>query len=212
MTEFKLPPTFDSPTLVLVEGSDDEALVGALVKHHGLPGFQLLNMKGKDDWTNKIRAISADSSFRANVLALGLVRDADQDPAAAWQSCSGAIRTAGLVAGLRPGEFGTGRPRTCVVIIPGADRKGAIEELCIDSFPPKAMTCVYSYFECLDGGQPSDRKSKAYVQAYLAGIIPLQRNLQVAASAMKLDLGHHAFDDLRAFLKALNAASTSGAP
>jgi uncharacterized protein DUF3226 len=210
VTEFEVPESFNQPRLVLVEGSDDEALISGLVGHLGLSGFQCRNMKGKDAWPDKLRAIAADPTFRSNVLALGLVRDADQNPTGTWQSCKSAIEGAQMVAGSAPGVLGTGSPATCVAILPHYNNKGAIEELCLESFPPELVACVDSYFACVDTGQERQtRSNKAYVQAYLAGQIPLRRNLQIAAASGSFNFDHPAFSELSKFLVDIHSVQAS---
>jgi hypothetical protein len=186
---------FTQERLVLVEGSDDQALIGALVEHEGLEGFQIHNMGGKSGWTARLRAIVLDEGFKEKVRALGLVRDADNDAAACWQSCKAALEAADLVAAAQAGELALGDPATCVAIVPSANGLGAIEEVCLASFPADRMACVGSYFECIDSDdEPAQRASKALVQVYLASLDPLARSLTIAARRRQLDVAHEAFD------------------
>jgi hypothetical protein len=199
---------FAQERLVLVEGSDDQAVMAAIVEHEGLEGFQIHNMGGKSGWTTRLRAIVVDEGFKENVRALGLVRDADKDAVACWQSCKAALDAADLVSASQAGEVAPGDPATCVAIVPSANGLGAIEELCLASFPADRMACVGSYFECVDNGGPAERGSKALVQVYLASLDPLARSLTIAARERLLDVEHEAFDELRAFLHDLHDASS----
>jgi hypothetical protein len=200
---------FTQERLVLVEGSDDQAVIAALVEHEGLEGFQIHNMGGKSGWTTRLQAIVVDEGFKDNVRALGLMRDADNDAAACWQSCKAALEAADLVAPAQAGEVAPGDPATCVAIVPSAAGLGAIEEVCLASFPADRMTCVGSYFGCLDGDEePAQRPSKALVQVYLASLDPLARSLTIAARKRQLNVAHEAFDSLRSFLFGLHGASS----
>jgi hypothetical protein len=200
---------FTQECLVLVEGSDDQAVIAALVEHEGLEGFQIHNMGGKSSWTTRVRAIVVDPGFKDNVRALGLVRDADNDATASWQSCKAALEAADLVAPAQVGEVAPGEPATCVAIVPSADGIGAIEEVCLASLPADRMACIGSYFECIDGDDgPAWRASKALVQAYLASLDPLARSLTIAARKRQLDVAHVAFDELRSFLYGLHGPSS----
>lgn len=203
-----VPPTsFTKPYLVLVEGADDQAVVAALVEYESLDDFQIHDMKGKTKWSDKLRAIVSDVEFGRNVRALGLIRDADASPAGAWRSCKAAIESAGLVTPARPMQFGAGSPVTGISIVPSYGVSGAIEEVCLASFPADRVNCVRSYFECLDKNRHgSARESKAYVQAYLASAIPPRRDLQIAAKSGILDLSNASFDELRTFLRNLRGA------
>jgi hypothetical protein len=203
------PVRFDRPFLVLVEGVDDQAVVAVLVKKMELDGFQIHDMGGNGDWPSKLRAITLDESFSVNVRALGLVRDADQNPTGTWTSCTSAINQSGLTAPERTGELGTGSPATCVTIVPSPSRAGAIEDLCLDSFSQNRMECVNSYFTCLDKSRSNGarRPKKSHVQAYLAGLIPPVRDIRIAAERDVIDFSHSAFDELKEFLRLLSSAS-----
>jgi hypothetical protein len=201
---------FAHERLVLVEGSDDQAVIAKLVEHEGLEGFQIHNMGGNRGWTARLRAISVDEGFKDKVRALGLVRDADNDAAACWQSCKASLEAADLVAAAQAGEVAPGDPATCVAIVPSASGIGAIEEVCLASFPPDQMACVGSYFECIDSEhEPAQHPSKALVQVYLASLDPLPRSLTIAARKGQLDVAHEAFDELRSFLYGLYSANSS---
>jgi hypothetical protein len=201
---------FSRERLVLVEGSDDQAVLAAIVKHEGFDGFQIHNMGGKSSWTKRLRAVVIDEGFKENVRALGLVRDADNDATACWQSCKASLDAAGLVSPAQPGDMGSGDPATCVAIVPSASGVGAIEEVCLASFPVNQMACVSSYFECIGSDKgPANRASKALVQVYLASLDPMARSLAIAARERLLDVAHDAFDELRGFLRSLHSASSS---
>lgn len=195
--------SFDQPHVVLVEGSEDQALTGALIEHESLQGFHVHNMIGKDSWNGKLRAIVRVRGF-GKVVSLGLVRDADANGQSAWTSCRSALTAARLQLPSVPGQLQSGRPSIAVAIIPSLDSVGAIEELCMPSFRPERMVCVDNYFRCL-AGSPSP-SSKAVVQTYLAGLQPSRRDLTVASRHGALDLAHPTFNPLREFLYELSNA------
>lgn len=193
----------EQPRLVLVEGSDDQAVLAALIKHESLEGFHIHNMIGKDKWSGKIRAICRTIGF-GKVVGLGLVRDADDNGQRAFDSCREALRAAGLAVPTDPESLAPGRPAVAIAIVPDMNTQGAIEDVCLPSFDPMNMSCVDSYFDCLSVG--ADRAAKATVQAYLAGLQPRCKDLNVAAREGSLNLDHSAFDSLREFLMELNSA------
>jgi len=189
--------------LVLVEGSEDQALIVALIRHESLQDFHVHNMIGKDGWNGKLRAICRVRGF-GKVVSLGLVRDADSNGRAAWDSCRSALVAARLPLPSAPGQLQPGRPSVAIAIIPGIDSVGAIEELCLPSFQQDRLACVDSYFRCLTDA--SGVSSKAIVQTYLAGLRPACRDLTIAARHHAIDLAHPAFDPLKTFLYEMSNA------
>jgi hypothetical protein len=189
--------------LVLVEGNTDQAIVAAMIDHESLDGFQVHNMYGKPKWGAKIKAICRVSGF-GRVASLGLLRDADANGGAEFDSCVSALATAGLPRPSTTGELTAGRPAVAIEIVPSIDRTGAVEELCLPSFNPRRLECVHAYFQCLRGVK-AEYAVKAQVQAYLAGMEPHCTDLKVAVDRGVLDLSHEAFAGLRSFLQELHS-------
>lgn len=91
--------TFDGPLLVLTEGEDDAVVLLAVGEAHGVNDIQAHAMGGKDTgWGAKIKFITLHPTFRSNARAIALLRDADRDPAAAFESCKTALASAGLAS------------------------------------------------------------------------------------------------------------------
>jgi hypothetical protein len=192
--------TLEQPHLVLVEGSDDQAIVVAMVNHESLDGFHVHNMIGKDNWHGKIKAICNVIGF-PKVTSLGLLRDADANGQSQFQSCVSALNAAGLPTPTGTGQLAAGPPAAAIEIVPSIDSSGALEELCLPSFDVGMRDCVDRYFECLENAEYAP---KAYVQACLAGLRPHRKDLKVAALSGALDLTHETFDGLRGFLRGLH--------
>src|SRR5258708_2025456 len=197
---------FDRPHLVLVEGADDQAIISELITMEGLDDFQVHDMNGKDRWQYRIGLIGKQRDFRNNVITLGLVRDADDRPDGAWDSCRFALKNAGLPVPTGPIVTASGHPVTAILIIPSRNEHGAIEQLCLASFDQTRLQCVNSYFDCLE--RPSSqatRSGKGLVQVYLGGLKNPPRDIPLAAATGSLDLSHTVFDDVRQFLRNLAA-------
>jgi hypothetical protein len=193
----------DSPRLVLVEGSDDQAIIAALIRQESLDGFHVHNMVGKDKWSGRLLAICRVAGF-GKVLGLGLVRDADDDAQGTLASCKTTLARARLPVPDMAGQLAEGRPSVAVAIVPTSDGIGAIEEVCLPSFDEGRMACVDNYFACL--ATTGQIRTKARVQVYLAGESPQCRDLKVAANSGVLNLAHGTFDGLREFLHELRSA------
>jgi hypothetical protein len=211
-SRFQLNPTssitFDLPYVVLVEGVDDQAIVSKLIEMMNLSNFHVVDVNGKSGWSRKVGLIAKDPNFVSNVMAFGVVRDADENPAAALNSCKTAFMRAGLPTPGRPLEVATGRPSTAILIAPSANTAGAIEELCLASFDQQRADCVDSYFECItQKGFPVSPTSKGKVQVYLGGLQPPARDIVVATERGQIDLANSCFDDIRLFLTNLSGVS-----
>lgn len=208
-----VPPSPDNPSpilrferscLVLVEGIDDQFLIGKIAEREGIEDVQVHDMKGNTNWPDALRAIVTDASFKSNVASLGLVRDADSNPEGCWSSCKSAVEGAGLVTAARPVLISDAAPRVGIFVVPSATQTGALEELCLASFPANRLNCVDEYFECIGRNRHATApSSKAKVQVYLAGLGSERRTIAVAVQAGSIDLAHAAFADLRSFLNAL---------
>ncbi len=117
-----------------------------------------------------------------NVRTLGLIKDADDNPAAAWQSCAATVRNCGLHVPDRPAALAAGDIGVAIMIAPSMSGTGAIEDLCMTSFDEARMACVRGYFTCLGAGDYTRVQAKGHVQAYLAGLPGAPRNLAIAAN------------------------------
>jgi len=194
---------FEEPHLVLVEGGDDQALIAAMIRHEGLSNFRVHNMFGTSSWTARFGAIAKQLDFRTNVKSVGLLKDADNNPDGAWESCRAALINSGLPAPFEPSVLAGAEICTAIMIAPSRSELGAIEELCLRSFDAGRITCVDGYFACLAGHSPNLNQAKGYVQAYLAGLRSAPRDLAVACNRNLINMGHTAFDEVRTFVRAL---------
>lgn len=72
--------------LVVVEGKDEEFFFSALLEHLGLSGVQIVPIGGKSKLRENLKALVRLPGFRQKVTHVGIVRDADDDARAAFQS------------------------------------------------------------------------------------------------------------------------------
>lgn len=166
----KDPEPIEQPNILVVEGKEDERFFRALVKHMGLQKIQIISSDGKTKMRGKLGAIVKTSGFN-QVTSLGVVRDADSNPDAAFQSIRDALQAAGLPAPDRPLKAVGEKPRVAVLILPGEDLPGTLEDLCLKAVAQDpAISCVRQYFECLRRNKLPlpNNMSKAKIQAFLA--------------------------------------------
>ncbi len=158
-----------APHLLLVEGKDEELFFGALIKQLGLQNIQVMGIAGKTNLRPNLKALTLSPRF-PEVIPLGVVRDADDDPSAAFQSVHDALRAVDLPAPERPLVSAGESPRVTVMILPAENASGMLEDLCLKAVESdSAMTCVEQYFQCLQQQGPPlpSNISKARVQVFL---------------------------------------------
>jgi hypothetical protein len=95
-------------------------------------------MKGKDtDWSGIVGFALKDPTFSRNGTAIGLVRDADGDPAAAAGACRGILRANELPSPATTGVETGGGFRGGVYILPSPASEGTVEHLIWDAVDSK---------------------------------------------------------------------------
>lgn len=198
----------EEPYVLLVEGPGDEYFFRALARHMQLERVQVVLSSGKDDYWDKVKSVRDASGFGKVAESLGLVRDANNDARAAFQSACDALGAAGLPVPKRQGKAVEGEKRVAVVIVPGKNKRGRLEDLCLASAEEEpAMECVDSYFECLQkqGVSVPRIESKARVQVYLASKRETDKRLGIGAERGYWDWESPVFKGVKDFLRELCA-------
>lgn len=161
----------DREVQLLVEGRDEVNFFSALVDFHNIDPVQIQNLEGKDKLRKFLAALRRAPGFET-VRSLGVVRDADESPASAFQSVRDSLRNAGLPAPNRAGERSGEAPAVTVFILPGDNRPGMLETLLRESFAggPEDR-CVEEYLACV-GGLPGrvHRQAGQGPHSRLAGV------------------------------------------
>lgn len=111
-----MPIKIERPRLLVVEGKEDELFFEALVEHLSLRDFQIYSAGGKERLRNNLIALAKTPGF-SEVVSLGVVRDADENPNAAFQSVRDALKAAGLPTPKRPSQHVGEKPRVAVLIL-----------------------------------------------------------------------------------------------
>lgn len=203
------PKQITQPKLLVVEGKEDELFFDALIKHLKLNDIQILAIGGKQELRKHLGAMVKTTGFN-NVVSLGVVRDADDDPQAAFQSVQDALRAANLPVPAQPllgveGLLPRGQNLKVVgMIVPAINRPGMLEDICLDAaVQDPAMSCVDGFFQCLmTKGIPLPRNMpKAKIQAFLASRPEPGKRLGEAAQAGYFSWQHQAFKDVTDFVR-----------
>jgi len=195
------------PHVLVVEGREEELFFGAFSKHLGLKDLQVLPIGGKEQLRRNLRALTLSPRF-AEVVSLGVVRDANANPGAAFQSVRDALQAVNLPAPERPLVPAGDSPRVTVMILPGESTPGMLEDLCLRAVAPDlAMLCVEQYLQCLQqqGLSLPHNMSKAKVQAFLASRPEAGKRLGEAAQAGYWPWDDKAFAQVKKFLRQISS-------
>jgi hypothetical protein len=199
------PREITQPQLLIGEGQEEVRFFNAFLKYLDRQDVQVENYGGKDQLRTRLKALPTRPGF-SQVVTLGIVRDADNSPASAFQSVCDALRTTSLVVPERPAQMAGGSPRVGVLILPGGEMSGMLEDVCLDAVQTDfAMPCVDSYFQCLsekNRRQPNNR-AKARVHVWLASQVEPDLRLGEAAEKGYWPWDAPAFGALKAFLLGL---------
>ncbi len=201
----------NQPVLLMVEGKEDIRFFVALIKYMKLENIQVNEYEGKTKMRGVILALKKERMFLDNVIALGVVRDADNNAADTFQSVSSTLKKAGLqvpTASLKASpNLGTfGDPQVSVMIVPTDSTTGMLEDVCFASveLEKEIISCVDQYFSCLPQKLDSHVIPKAKLQVYLAAKKPELR-LGEAAEKGLWNWEHPVFDPMKDFLRQLSA-------
>ena len=152
-----------------------------------------------------LRGLIKDPDF-AKVGSLGIVRDADANPAAAFQSVRESLKACRLPSPKKPLDPAKGVPKVTVMIIPSLKQQGALEDLCLEAIAEDpALICVEQYFACLSQQKVDQTKSlsKAKVRVFLASREDPTLPLGISAQKGYWPIDSNAFSTVKSFLKFL---------
>ena len=210
------PMRIESERLLLVEGPDDRNRFEALIRHRfggAHSDVQVIDAGGASAFKPRIDAIRlAASQAGKNLRTLCIIRDADQDPGAAWQSVRDAVASSDLQPPDRHAAFSDASPSVGIFIMPDGASKGTLETLCRRSVAEKpAAYCVERYLTCLDehDATSSRNRDKSFAHAYLASRHDPVARVGEAAQQGVWNFDHPAFAALDRFLCSLSGTASS---
>jgi hypothetical protein len=194
--------------LLLVEGNTPMHFFEALLQHLGLDSeIEIRNYGGIRDLATYLATLIAIPTFQQFAKSVGVVRDAEDKPAAgARQSVENALAAASLTPQRNPSI------QTSIFILPDNTNPGMIETLCMEAVKTEAALasvyrCVEDFFSCLSRSQIAlpalPVLAKHHVQAYLAARPEAQLFPGLAAYRDYWPWANAAFQPLIGFLQAL---------
>lgn len=107
-----------------------------------LAEIQVVGIGGKTQIRPNLKALVKAPDF-SKIVSIGIIRDANADPKAAFQSVRDAIKAAGLSTPRQPMKPVAGPPRINVMLLPSTERPGELEDLCLEAVKNEpVMICV----------------------------------------------------------------------
>ncbi|NDJ76948.1 MAG: hypothetical protein GYB65_11890 [Chloroflexi bacterium] len=215
-------PPKDSPYQLIVEGPDDLFFFGEfqtqLLKAGLIPDRAYITELGGKDQTLELRKFLSGLIPRSKpVLGIGLIRDADHDPAATFTSVQSVLRQVdGLSVPTVIGKFKVDAARNLrvgVLIIP-PDRPGIRETVCLDALAEHPIgPCVDAFVDCVSEtgsipyfeNKPDYFKDKGRLLAYLAAQEHTDYRIGIALARGFIPWDHTAFDSFVRFFQGLTA-------
>lgn len=191
---------------VFCEGGDDKAVIKALAQSIGLSDLRVEPFLGKDRLREFLRQAKTRPEFsRELVQSIGIVRDADENGRAAFQSVRDALEANGFKTPDANGGFAQNGIKTGIMVIGPNNGNGILEDLCLHSVSDRPeFGCVDDYFKCVS--DKSDRKafsSKAKVRVWMASHTDFELYVGKAAEAGYWPWDSSVFDSLKQFLRQL---------
>lgn len=204
-----LPLKLQKSKLLLVEGRDEEEFFGGLLRHLEIDDIQVIPVGGNDQFGGRLQGLIKDPDF-ADIVSMGIARDADDDPKATLQSIGDALKQASLPVPERAMTKAkhNGSPDVIIMILPSADERGALEDICLAAAKEdSASMCVERYLTCLKernvAGPKQKWLNKARVRVFLSSKEEPTLSLGIAAQRGYWPFDHKAFDGVKKFLKSV---------
>jgi len=191
-------------TVLAVEGKDEVNFFGALLEYLEIAGSDIRDLGGKDKFKVKLPALVKMRGF-SDVEVLAVIRDADKDADAAFDSVRDVLAKEGLEPPARMNRFSDGNPVIGIFIMPGDSDHGMLEDLCLRTVKDHpAMKCVDIFVNCVaELDHPPKISAKAKAQAFLAAMPEIVNSVGVAARKRYWNFNSNELSDLITFVDTL---------
>ncbi len=196
-----MPEIISRSKLLLVEGKDEVSVFERLIDQLCINDIQTIDVGGKDQFQRRFPALMVRPGF-TQVEQIGLIRDADDSFADAFDSLCGVLMAAGYPTPSANGLFSSGKPAIGVFVLPNNQTNGVLEDLLVDSVDQTdAFNCVDSFSDCISELENRPKNlSKSKAQAYLAAMPDECRSVGVAAQKGYWNFDASCFEPLKSFL------------
>jgi hypothetical protein len=194
--------------VLVVEGRDMYRFFLALLRQLGIDQqIEVRNGGGLPGLHDYFQDLVLISGF-LSVVALGVVRDCEDDPAIAFQQVCSGLQRAGLAVPSAPLVVTPTPtlPQITVMLLPDSNTAGMLETLCWRALDSDVrVPCIDEYLKCIETatGQPIHGLDKSRIHAYIAAREEPWFLLGQAAHAGYFPWDAPAFDEVKRFVQGL---------
>lgn len=195
------PLEFTKGVAVFVEGRDEVNVLASMTKLLGRDDMAAFDVGGKEQFRLKFPPAIKAASFSA-VKSIGIIRDADDDENAAFNSVRKVLVDSKLVCPSASGEVVQCQNlRIGVLILPGTGRTGYLEDLFLDAQKQSPLlACVENFALCCESNEAKRFTTKQRAYSLLATFGATEPRLGRAFEAGHVTCDDPAYDVLRDFL------------
>ena len=205
------PQRITKEALLLVEGKDPRNFFDALSKHLSLSQrLEIINFGGVGELRSFLIGLRGQSGFRS-VKRIDIIRDAEKDAAAAFQSVQASLRRIDLTVPDEPEQCSGTQPAVGIMILPGQGREGMLETMLCETFADAPEhDCIKTFFKCVEEsrqGWAAESLDKAWARVFIATQSEPHVSVGIAAKKGYWPLDHEVLEPVRTFLKSVAAAA-----
>jgi hypothetical protein len=192
------------PKVLAVEGKDEVNFFKSVLKDMAISEVDIFDVGGKDKFKTHLEALTKTVGFD-KVVTLAIIRDAENDAKATFDSMSYVLTQNGLQAPASVESYSNGTPRVGIFLMPGHQESGMLEDLCLKTISDHpAAKCVNVFVECVNElTEPPRIMSKAKTQVFLAAMPKIVNSVGLGAKRGYWNLQHNQMRPVRQFLEQL---------
>jgi hypothetical protein len=198
------PEGLDHPKLLIGEGKEEVMFFNALLNHLKITDVKVEEYGGKGKLSDYLKTLVVRPGY-ANLITVGITRDADGSATDAFKSVTNFLGLTGLISPARSGLRANGIPNVGIFIFPDGEHSGMLEDLALEALQgDPVLRCVEEFLACASDVSANIKEvSKAKIHAWLATRNPPDLRLGIAAQKGLIDWQHPSFLSLTNFLQAL---------
>jgi hypothetical protein len=132
------------PKVLAVEGKDELNFFKAVLTDMAISEVDIFDVGGKDKFKTHIEALTKTVGFD-KVVTLAIIRDAENDANATFDSISYILTQNGLQAPTTVESYSTGTPRVGIFLMPGNMESGRLEDLCLKTSGVQDLSWTSNY-------------------------------------------------------------------
>lgn len=191
----------NSKKVLAVEGKDEVNFFNALLKYVRIIDFEVHEVGGKQQFKKKLPALVRVNGF-SNVEVLAVIRDADNNAKAAFQSIKKIIEGEKLKSPNQMNRFSDGNPKIGIFIMPGNSDTGMLEDLCLKTVKDHpAMSCVKLFMDCISKLKNKPKNiAKASAQVFLAAMPNIANSVGIGAQKEYWNFNSEELKNLKSFI------------